>query len=430
MKYDKKLELMQLAIETSKKSKAEDSRTHPLVGAVLADDSGNVIATSFRGEGNNGGHAEYNLLNKVEHGLTNPESCHLFVTLEPCTSRGHGKIPCAQRIVNTSIGNIYIGMLDPNIVICGKGELFLRRNCKSVERFPNKLVRVIEQINEKFCALFLTDHIPDNSLYVKKRTSDLLLDNLKKCGLEISFMPDGWDVTIKDITSHCLSQNPGKAPNLVKKAVLQARADTYDQKYLRYSYSKDSRGLNTNWISDFNCVLGELRINSLADYKTIVVGIGNGEEAPLYTGISDITVVDIGTKSLSKAKRKLKSCKSYCAPAEYLTRIPTSSMDAYISLRTYQSSYFDISSALREAHRVLARKGVLIISVANGFRGDMENIIPGLVIPGTNKVDHDRPYEVTNKIRKKLNDLGFVNLGTRTTIDGIYIYGEKAIQES
>ena len=50
----------------------------------------------------------------------------------------------------------------------------------------------------------------------------------------------------------------------------------------------------------------------------------------------------------------------------------------------------------------------------------------GEVLGSSFKVDHNRPFDVVDKIRRKLIDLDFINLGTRTTIDGIYIYGAKS----
>lgn len=101
------------------------------------------------------------------------KECVLFVTLEPCTSRGPGKTPCAQRIVDSGISKVYVGMLDPNPVICGRGESYLRDNIKEVERYPSHLIREISDINNGFVSLHKKDLLPNNSLYVSKQISDI-----------------------------------------------------------------------------------------------------------------------------------------------------------------------------------------------------------------------------------------------------------------
>ena len=79
-------ELCEVAVATAKKSVREDEREHPLVGALLAESDGNILATSFRGETPKR-HAEFCLLEKVASQGIEPSKCTLFVTLEPCIKR-------------------------------------------------------------------------------------------------------------------------------------------------------------------------------------------------------------------------------------------------------------------------------------------------------------------------------------------------------
>jgi pyrimidine deaminase RibD-like protein len=75
---------MRMAIDESRRCKAEDERIHPMVGAVVVKD-GVVLAMSHRGELSHGEHAEFTALEKklsaeVLVGAT------VYTTLEPCTS--------------------------------------------------------------------------------------------------------------------------------------------------------------------------------------------------------------------------------------------------------------------------------------------------------------------------------------------------------
>lgn len=149
------------AIEQARKSRAEDDRTHPLVGAVLVDTGacegqGEVWpngkqGAAFRGELSLGEHAEYTLLERklAQEQLHDRRLC-LFATLEPCMVRKEPKIPCAERIVKRGVHSVCIGMLDPDPVIWGKGLWFLRSEGVQVDYFPRALRVQIEEMNDNF----------------------------------------------------------------------------------------------------------------------------------------------------------------------------------------------------------------------------------------------------------------------------------------
>lgn len=92
-----KLSLMREAIAEANKSKAEDGRNHPLVGAIVTDDDGRILLRAHRGEDGGGGHAEYLIFQKAKKSKIDLSGKTLFVTLEPCTRRGPGKIPSRVR---------------------------------------------------------------------------------------------------------------------------------------------------------------------------------------------------------------------------------------------------------------------------------------------------------------------------------------------
>lgn len=153
---------MQLAIEEARKSKAEDGRIHPRVGAVVVK-NGNIIASAHRGELVPGNHAEYTALE-----LKLPEEslsgATVYTTLEPCTTRNHPKVPCAYRLIERKVSRVVIGMLDPNPSITGKGQIALRKANIVTEFFPSGLMAEVEELNRDFIRAQASANYSNNKL--------------------------------------------------------------------------------------------------------------------------------------------------------------------------------------------------------------------------------------------------------------------------
>src|ERR1019366_1999685 len=136
-----------LAIEEALKSVPEDGRPHPKVGAIIVKD-GNVLSQAHRGEKSKS-HAEYVALeDKLADDLVAGATVH--TTLEPCTTRKHPKIPCAQRLIDRKVARVVIGMLDPNPDIRGLGDQFLSEAGIEVQLFPRDLRAQVEEMNRDF----------------------------------------------------------------------------------------------------------------------------------------------------------------------------------------------------------------------------------------------------------------------------------------
>ncbi len=137
-----------MAIDEARKSISEnDNRPHPWVGAVVVKD-GKVLSTAHRGE-QPGNHAEYIALEKklsdeAVAGAT------VYTTLEPCTTRTHPKVPCAERLIDRRIARVVIGMLDPDVRITGRGQRKLRTAGITTDFFPPVLMAEVEDLNRDF----------------------------------------------------------------------------------------------------------------------------------------------------------------------------------------------------------------------------------------------------------------------------------------
>lgn len=425
---DKAATLMRLAITEAKLSTPEDHGVRPFVGAVVADENGEVIATAHRAEQGSGDHAEYIVLSKanlLQHDLARAE---LFVTLEPCTARSPGKKPCAQHIVESGIRRVHIGMLDPNGIILGRGEDKLRQEGIAVERFPSELVGELEILNEQFVRHHREVRLPDTSLYVSTQVCDIILEALQREGLPVKELPHDWDVSVEDLINYCRAFDTDDTSWDIPAMIRRFRGLAFDKKYADYTYEKDARGLIPEWIDDLNAVLTRCGLSTLEGSRVINVGIGNGAEGHgLLEKLDKLTLVDVGSISLQRAQQKFPRARATVSNAENLDAIRAKSQDVYMSLRTYQSSYFDVTASIREAYRVLRAGGLFIASVANAFLGEDETLVPGLVFPRSNMVDRDRPFEVAEKIRHQLTIMGFDDVGLHSGRTEVFVFGKRPL---
>jgi diaminohydroxyphosphoribosylaminopyrimidine deaminase / 5-amino-6-(5-phosphoribosylamino)uracil reductase len=89
---------------------------NPMVGAVIVDDSLNVIAEGYHQQFG-GPHAEVHALDKAG---ARAAGATLFVTLEPCCHRGKTP-PCADAVISAGIRKVVIGTADPAPHVAGGG---------------------------------------------------------------------------------------------------------------------------------------------------------------------------------------------------------------------------------------------------------------------------------------------------------------------
>jgi diaminohydroxyphosphoribosylaminopyrimidine deaminase/5-amino-6-(5-phosphoribosylamino)uracil reductase len=137
------------AIKAMLESRSENpTKTDPLVGAVLVASDGRIVEEAHRGHYGSGDHGEFSLLEKS--GAKIQRQSTLYVTLEPCTRRGDGKIPCADRVAASGIPHVGIGIHDPNPDIEGEGEKRLKREGVRVDFFDADLAQKIRDYNADF----------------------------------------------------------------------------------------------------------------------------------------------------------------------------------------------------------------------------------------------------------------------------------------
>ena len=111
---DLKNKFMKCAIELAYRGEG-GADPNPLVGAVIVK-NGRIIGEGWHkrcGEA----HAEVNAFNSLSESC---EGAEMYVTLEPCAHYGKTP-PCALAVVEHKLKKVYVGILDPNPKVAGKG---------------------------------------------------------------------------------------------------------------------------------------------------------------------------------------------------------------------------------------------------------------------------------------------------------------------
>lgn len=128
---------MRIALGEARKALGQTS-PNPAVGAVLVIGDRVVARGHHRGAGFP--HAEIECLRNFEHSV--PKEATLYVTLEPCSTKGRTPA-CTGQIINAGVSTVVVGAIDPNPRHSGKGIQLLR----------NAGIEVRNGILETECAL-------------------------------------------------------------------------------------------------------------------------------------------------------------------------------------------------------------------------------------------------------------------------------------
>ena len=141
---------MKRAIELAKLGRGYTS-PNPMVGCVVVKD-GRVISEGYH-EKYGQFHAERNALMKCTE---DTEGADLFVTLEPCCHYGKTP-PCTEIIIEKKIGRVFVGSLDPNPLVAGRGLEILKD--AGIEVITGILEEECLKMNEVFFH-FITSKTP------------------------------------------------------------------------------------------------------------------------------------------------------------------------------------------------------------------------------------------------------------------------------
>ena len=134
--------MMKRAVELSKKATVK-TYPNPKVGAVVFDDSGNVISEGFTQEYGRD-HAEADALRKI--GFKAP-GLNMAVTLEPCNHYGKTP-PCAKAILEAGIKAVFVAKKEENAKAQGGLDFLIQNGVKGA--LVKGFAPYVEEINRFF----------------------------------------------------------------------------------------------------------------------------------------------------------------------------------------------------------------------------------------------------------------------------------------
>ncbi|MDH2390124.1 methyltransferase domain-containing protein [Streptomyces sp. HNM0663] len=385
------------------------------VGVALVSEHDELICSAFEGEGR--GASWYRILRRRIKGLGTSSAHSVYLTINTLSAAWSFEL--AELLNELRIDRVYIGLPDPALTSYLDDDPVTARG--HVYRFPDDLQREILEQNRDFYAAS-EQNIECNPHYSTHRISEALSTSLRSRGFALSRS----DVNAnrgRVALASLICQRYGIEYKEADRAVNDALSEAFDAKYGTYDYAYDARAANLRWTDDFMSVYRRSSTRPLSTVNILNVGVGAGyEAAALFSDCPQITFVDIAERGLANISGRIPSSRTVVSSAEDLSALSENSYDLYVSLRTYNSSFFDTSAAASEAHRVLKPGAVIIVSVANGFLYTQRGcVVPGLIIPGTDFVDLYRGMDTANLIGAELDRAGFKDIRIFPTSTEIYL---------
>ena len=387
-----KIYWMNYSINIANSSKDNNLR----VGAVLVTEDNKLVCSAYTDECSGLSWYEI-LLSKIKE-LNVNNAYYLFLTVNTLFSES--EFDLNKLMEKMTIEEIYIGVPDPDLSDYLSNDPI--GTFKNIYRYPDNLQRMILQQNLNYYKNG-KQNIKSSPYYSAKRISNIVMGKLQEKGIFISKEELQSNKQIEKLIKLIVEKYKFNMEE-TSKLVNLVMSESFDEKYATYNYSDDARSLSIDWKNNFLMIYNKLLLSSMENKDILDVGVGSGNEAiALFSGCSNITFVDIAPNGLEKIKKQIPNSKIVVSRAENLATLINNSYDIYISLRTYNSSFFNVKQAISEAHRVLKKDGSIIISIANGFLcPEDQYIIPGLIIPGTEFVDIYRGFDMIKKLSTEL----------------------------
>ena len=409
MEYDNNY-WMQYAVELANKINAKSIR----VSAVLVTNN-KLVATSCYPNDMNLSWAMDFVIKLNNENIDKVEN--LYLTINTLNDKQDFDLNILLNKIK--VNNIFLGLPDPMLNEYLNNDPIL--NNKNIFRFTDELQEEIFNQNYNYYK-DSKQNIKYSKYYNNNRISYLLKEKLELQGINIEINEILKQKQIEKLSSY-ISNKFNILKSNAMKLITTILSEAFDDKYSNYDYSNDIRSINPNWSNDFQKIYLKHNQKPLDEIKILNIGVGSGNEAQkLFLNCNDITFVDIAPKGLKKVKEIIPKSKIIKSMAENISLLDDNSYDLYVSLRTYNSSFFDIKQAIKEAYRLLKHNSTIIISISNGFLNFQESkLIPGIIIPKLNFVDLYRGLDIVKNLSQNLKEYNFIDIELTPTSGEIYL---------
>jgi SAM-dependent methyltransferase len=267
-----------------------------------------------------------------------------------------------------------------------------------------------------------TKGVSQDSFFAKRSTRELLETH---SSISLAGIDYQTSLPLSDLARLVKLHYPEMSITQILEHLAAARDAVYDEKYGDRTPQDDERYMDFDaWQSELEGVTSRLGLHRPDGARAIVVGIGNGNERPrLYERFKTLTISDVSPVSLARSQAVFPRADAHRAAAEDLAFAEGGEFDVYISLRTYQSSFFNVRHAAFEANRVLRRGGIAVISVPNVYVAP-KTVAKGLQTGSGSALDANLSWGVADAIRRALLTAEF-DCGIQTGLFEIYVTGRK-----
>lgn len=192
---------MRRAIELAEKGRGR-TNPNPLVGAVVVRD-GDIIGEGYH-EFIGGPHAEINALKQAGD---KARGAKVFVTLEPCCFHGRTP-PCTEALKKAGVGEVVVGLEDPNPKVAGKGIDELRKEGIAVnvgllsEKVTSQNEVYIKYITTGYPFVLMKAAMSLDGKIAKDRNQGMVISN-QKSREEVHILRDQYDAIVVGIGTIC-----------------------------------------------------------------------------------------------------------------------------------------------------------------------------------------------------------------------------------
>ncbi|ORX66731.1 hypothetical protein DL89DRAFT_305234 [Linderina pennispora] len=121
---------MRMAIAEARNCTSVESAYN--VGAVITDGT-QVLSTGYSRQFPGNTHAEQCALMALADKNISTANTTMYTTMEPCSTRLSGNVPCVKRVLNAKIARVFVGVAEPPNFV----------HCTGIEELRNHGVQVI-----------------------------------------------------------------------------------------------------------------------------------------------------------------------------------------------------------------------------------------------------------------------------------------------